>query len=406
MIITRRTALAGLGASLLTPRLGFAQAADTIRIGILRDASGPYSYLGGAGSVACAHQAAKEVSEARGLQVEFLTADHQNKPDIGVNIARQWLDQGVDALMEFNNSGVALAVLPLVVEKDRVILGNNVGSATFSGKACSANSTHWVFDTAMLARAVGTAVVDEGGDSWFFIRADYAFGKALMDDTTAVVEKKGAKVVGQVAVPLGTADFASALLQAQASGAKVVALALAGGDLLNCVKQAEEFNLAGAGQKIACLIIYISDIHSLGLKATKGIELTESFYWDLNDRSRAFTKRVIEAMSGKPPNMGQAGAYSSVRHYLNAVADLGVTAAKASGRATVARMKQNPIQDDVLTHASMRADGRVVSDVYLFEVKAPEASKSEWDVYTVKKVLSPEEAWRPMSEGGCPLVKT
>jgi branched-chain amino acid transport system substrate-binding protein len=195
-------------------------------------------------------------------------------------------------------------------------------------------------------------------------------------------------------------------LQAQASGAKVVALALAGGDLLNCVKQAEEFNLAGAGQKIACLIIYISDIHSLGLKATKGIELTESFYWDLNDRSRAFTKRVIEAMGGKPPNMGQAGAYSAVHHYLNAVADLGVVAAKASGRATVARMKQNPVQDDVLTNASMRADGRVVSDVYLFEVKAPEASKNEWDVYTVKKVLSPEEAWRPMSEGGCPLVKT
>jgi branched-chain amino acid transport system substrate-binding protein len=308
--------------------------------------------------------------------------------------------------MEFNNSGVALAVSPLVAEKDRVILGNNVGSATFSGKACTANNTHWVFDTAMLARAVGTAVVEDGGDSWFFIRADYAFGKALTDDTTAVVENKGAKVIGQVAVPLGTSDFASALLQAQASGAKVVALALAGGDLLNCVKQAEEFNLSGAGQKIACLIIYISDIHSLGLKATKGIELTESFYWDLNDRSRAFTKRVIEAMGGKPPNMGQAGAYSAVHHYLNAVADLGVVAAKASGRATVARMKQNPVQDDVLTNASMRADGRVVSDVYLFEVKAPEASKNEWDVYTVKKVLSPEEAWRPMSEGGCPLVKT
>ena len=406
MIITRRTAIAGLGASLIATRFARAQTNDTIKIGILQDASGPYSYLGGAGSIACAHQAAKEVSEARGVKVEFLTADHQNKPDIGVAIARQWLDQGVDALLEFNNSGVALAVSPLVAERDRVILGNNIGSANFSGKACTANNTHWVFDTAMLARAVGTAVVEEGGDEWFFIRADYAFGKALTDDTSAVVEKKGGKVIGQVAVPLGTADFASALLQAQASKAKVVALALAGGDLLNCLKQASEFNITGGGQKLACLILYISDIHSLGLPAVKGTELTESFYWDLNDRTRAFAKRVSEAMGGKPPNMGQAGAYSAVHHYLNAVADLGVATAKASGRATVVRMKQNPIRDDVLSNASMREDGRVVSDVYLFQVKTPEESKSEWDVYNVKKVIPPEQAWRPMSEGGCPLVKT
>ena len=406
---TRRSTLGALAGLTVLPLLGGrarAQAGAPIRIGILQDASGPYSYLGGAGSIACARQAAAEMTGRTGIPVEFLTADHQNKPDIGLSIARQWLDGGVDALLEFNNSAIALAVNSLVRDRDRVMLANNVGSATLSGRDCTPNMTHWTFDTAMLARSLGTALYEAGGDSWYFIRADYVFGKALRDDTAAIVTAKGGRVVGEVAVPLGTTDFASALLQAQSSGAKVVALALAGNDLLNCLKQAAEFGLSSGNQRVAALIIYLQDIRSLGLATARGIQLTESFYWDLNDRSRAFTRRVADATAGRPPNMGQAGAYSAVRHYLRAVADLGVPAAKASGRAAVARMKALPIDDDVLTHARIRDDGRVVSDVYLFEAKAPEESRSEWDLYRVKATLPPDQAWRPMAEGGCPLVKT
>jgi branched-chain amino acid transport system substrate-binding protein len=398
MNITRRAALTGL-AALSAPRFARAQNA-AIRIGILQDASGTYSYLGGAGSVACARQAARE----SGLNVEFVLGDHQNKPDNGLAIARQWLNEGVDAIMEFNNSAIALAANGLVREKDRVMLANNVGSAQLSGKDCTPNMTHWTFDTAMLARSVGTALSKQGGETWFFIRADYAFGKALRDDTAAIVEKRGGRVLGETAVPLGTQDFSSALLQAQSSGAQVVALALAGGDLLNCLKQAHEFGLSPK-QNVATLVIYIQDIKALGLTSAQGILLTESFYWDLNDRSRAFTKRVIEETKGIPPNMGQAGAYSAVKHYLRAVADLGVPAAKASGAAAVARMKQLPINDDILTNARIRSDGRVVSDSYLFQVKRPQDSKGDWDLYGVKEKLTPDEAWRPESEGGCPLVK-
>jgi branched-chain amino acid transport system substrate-binding protein len=405
-MVTRRTALAGLSALALTPVLGRAQTKPVIRIGILQDASGPYSYLGGAGSIACARQAIAEQAGSRGLQVEVLTADHQNKADIGAGIARQWLDQGVDALLEFNNSAIALAVNNLVRERDKVMLANNVGSAALSGKECTPNMTHWTFDTAMLAISMGNGMVEQGGDSWFFIRADYTFGRALRDDTAAVVQARGSKVVGEVAVPVGTTDFASALLQAQASKAKVVALALAGGDLLNCLKQAGEFGLGSGGQRVAALIIYLQDIKSLGLATAKGTTVTESFYWDLNDRSRAFAKRVMPNTKGIPPNMGQAGAYSAVTHYLKAVADLGAAEAKKSGRAVVARMKQLPINDDVLTNARVREDGRVVSDVYLFEVKSPEESKSEWDLYKVKRKLGPDQAWRSLSAGGCPLVKS
>jgi len=296
-MLTRRTALAGLAAAPLLPRRARAraQAAPAMRIGILQDASGTYSYLGGQGSVACARQAAAEMAGSHGIQAEFVLADHQNKTDIGLGIARQWLEQGVDPLMEFNNSAIALAVNTLVRDRDRVMLANNVGSAALSGPACTPNMTHWTFDTAMLARTVGGALSAQGGQSWFFIRADYVFGKALRDDTAAVVEAKGGRVLGEAAVPIGTTDFASALLQAQSSGANVVGLALAGGDLLNCLKQAREFGLAKSGQKVAALVIYLQDIHSLGLATAQGTQLAESFYWDLNDRSRAFTGRVLAA---------------------------------------------------------------------------------------------------------------
>jgi branched-chain amino acid transport system substrate-binding protein len=247
---------------------------------------------------------------------------------------------------------------------------------------------------------------DQGGDTWFFIRADYVFGKDLRDDTAAVVKARGGKMVGEAALPVGTTDYASALLEAQSSGAKVVALALAGSDLLNCIKQAGEFGLMRGPQKVAALIIYPQNVRALGLEVVQGTFLTESFYWNLNDHSRAFTSRVTQRTSGMPPHMGAAGAYSAVRHYLKAVASLGAVEAKKSGRATVARMKQIPVADDVLTNASIRADGRVVSDVFLFEVKHPAESHGEWDVYNLRATPGPDRAWRPMSEGGCPLVKS
>ena len=325
--------------------------------------------------------------------------------DVGLSIARQWMEQGVDALLEFNNSAIALAVNTLVRDRDRVMLANNVGSALLSGRDCTSNMTHWTFDTAMLARSVGSALSEQGGQTWFLIRADYVLGKALRDDTAAVVQAKGGKVLGEVAVPLGTTDFAFALLQAQSSGAEVVALALAGADLLNCIKQAREFGVGRGAQRVAALIIYLQDIRSLGLATAQGTQLTESFYWDLNDRTRAFTGWVLAASGGKPPNMGQAGAYSAVRHYLRAAAALTPAEAEKSGRAVVERMKAMPIEDDVLTSARVREDGRVVSDAYLFEVKRPEDSRAEWDLYSVKAKLGPDQARRPMSEGGCPLAK-
>lgn len=405
-MLTRRAALTGLATAGLVPRIGRAQSVPRIKIGILQDASGPYSYLGGQGSIACARQAVAEVAERRGLHVDILAADHQNKPDIGASIARQWIDDGVDALLEFNNSAIALAVNNLVRDRDKVMLANNVGSAVLSGAQCTPNMTHWTFDTAMLAKSLGQGMLGQGDDTWFFIRADYVFGKALRDDTAAVVEKSGGRVLGEVAVPVGNADFGSALLRAQASKAKVVALALAGSDLLNCLKQAGEFGLAEAGQKLAALVIYLQDIKSLGLPTAKGLRLTESFYWDISDRTREFARLVMPNTGGIPPNMGQAGAYSATRHYLNAVADLGVAPAKASGRAVVARMKQNPIDDGLFTNARVREDGRVVSDVYVFQVKSPEESKGAWDLYKVFAKLGPEQAWRAMADGGCPFIRS
>ncbi len=400
-MLTRRHILAGT-AALAVPARAFAQT-PTIRIGMLQDASGPYSHLGGRLSLECARQAVLELPPSAGFKVDLIAADHHNSPDTGMSIARQWMADGVDAIMEFNNSAIALAANNLIRDTDRVMLANNVGSAALSGQFCTPNMTHWTFDTSMLARVLGNALMDQGGDSWFFIRADYVFGRDLRDDTAAVVRARGGKIVGEVALPVGTTDYAGALLEAQASGAKVVALALAGSDLLNCVKQAGEFGLMQK-QKVAALIIYPQNVRALGLAAVQGTFLTESFYWNLNDRTRAFTARVTPRTSGMPPHMGAAGAYSSVRHYLKAVASLGAVAAKRSGRATVAEMKRLPVEDDVLTHASIRADGRVVSDVHLFEVKTPAESHGEWDLYNLRATLGPDRAWRPTSEGGCPLV--
>ena len=404
-MLTRRGVLAG-SAVLAAPAKVFAQARPrpVIRIGMLQDASGPYSHLGGRLSLECARQAILELGEDSDLKVELISADHRNSPDLGMSIARQWLSEGVDAIMEFNNSAIALAVNNLIRDNDRVMLANNVGSAALSGKYCTPNMTHWTFDTEMLARVLGNALCDQGGDSWFFIRADYVFGRDLRDATAAVVQARKGTVVGEAALPVGSTDYAAALLQAQASGAKVVALALAGSDLLNCIKQAGEFGLMTGGQKVAALIIYPQNVRALGLDVVRGTYLTESFYWDLNDRTRAFTARVTPRTSGMPPHMGAAGAYSAARQYLKAVASMGAAEAKVSGRVTVARMKQIPVEDDVLGQARIREDGRVVSNVYLFEVKRPAESHSEWDLYKLRATLGPDRAWRPMSEGGCPLV--
>jgi branched-chain amino acid transport system substrate-binding protein len=403
-MLTRRNMMAGTAALAAAPRAR-AQATPTIRIGMLQDASGANSILGGRLSLECARQAILDQQGTTGIKVDLIAADHRNSPDLGMSIARQWISSGVDAIMEFNNSAVALGVNTLIRDTDRVMLANNVGAAALSGKACTPNETHWTFDTAMLARVVGNALCDQGGDTWFFIRADYVFGRELRDDTAAVVRSRGGKVLGESALPLGSTDYASALLEAQSSGAKVVALALAGSDLQNCVKQAGEFGLMRGQQKVAALVMYPQYVQSLGLQAVQHTFLTESFYWDLNDRTRALTARVQPRTSGMPPHMGAAGAYSAVRHYLKAVAALGPAEAKLSGRTAVARMKQIPIEDDVLTNASIREDGRVVSDVYLFEVKTPAESKSEWDLYNLRATLGPDRGWRPLAEGGCPLVR-
>ncbi len=402
-MLTRRNIMAGTAA--LAASRTRAQTPPSMRIGMLQDASGANSILGGRLSMECARQAILDQQATTGLKVDLIAADHRNSPDLGMSIARQWISDGVDAIMEFNNSAVALGVNTLIRDSDRVMLANNVGAAALSGKACTPNETHWTFDTAMLARVVGNALCDQGGDTWFFIRADYVFGRELRDDTAAVVRSRGGKVLGEAAMPLGSTDYASALLEAQSSGAKVVALALAGTDLQNCVKQAGEFGLMRGQQKVAALVMYPQYVQAIGLAAVQRTYLTESFYWDLNERTRAFTARVLPRTSGMPPHMGAAGAYSAVRHYLKAAADLGPAQAKRSGRAAVARMKQIPIEDEVLNNASIREDGRVVSDVYLFEVKTPAESKSEWDLYNLRATLGPDRAWRSLAEGGCPLVR-
>jgi branched-chain amino acid transport system substrate-binding protein len=397
-VLTRRLLLAG--ASLLAAPAVRAQA-PLIRIGMLQDQSGANSILGGRLSLECARQA---IMDQDAVRAEIIAADHRNSPDLGMSIARQWIADGVDAIMEFNNSAVALGVNTLIRDNDRVMLANNVGAAVLSGVQCTPNETHWTFDTAMLARVVGNALCDQGGKSWFFIRADYVFGRELRDDTASVVTSRGGTVLGDIAVALGSTDYAGALLQAQSSGADVVALAIAGTDFLNCIKQAAEFGLTGGRQKVAALVMYPQYVQAVGLEAMQHTYLAESFYWDLNDRTRAFSNRVTPRTGGMKPNMGAAGAYSALRHYLKAVAALGRAEAKRSGAAVVARMKQIPIEDDVLTNARVREDGRVVSDVYLFEVKSPAESHGDWDFYNLRATLGPDRGWRPMSEGGCKLV--
>ena len=375
----------------------------SIKLGVLNDMSGVYADIAGPGSVWAAKKAVEDFgAAAKGMKVEVVGADHQNKPDVGKTIASKWLDEEkVDVILDVPTSSVGLAVNEVVREKNKVYL--NTGSATsdLTGKACSPNTIHWIYDTWMLANGTGKAIVKRGGDSWFFITADYAFGHALERDTEAVVLANGGKVLGKVKAPFPTSDFSSFMLQAQQSKAKIIGLANAGGDTINAIKTAGEFGIVQAGQNLAGLLVFITDIHSLGLKTSQGLIFTAPWYWDLNDNSRAWAKEFNEA-NKHYPSYTVAGVYSSVIHYLKAIEALG---SHADGKAVIAKMKELPTEDKLLGKGTIRADGRKIHDVYLVEVKKPEESKYPWDYYKTLATIPAEKAFRPMADGGCPLVK-
>jgi branched-chain amino acid transport system substrate-binding protein len=376
----------------------------TIKIGIMNDQSGLYADLSGQGSVWAARKAVDDFCKtAKCEKIEIVFADHQNKPDIGSNVARQWLDvDKVDVIVDVPTSSVALAVHNIVKEKNKVMLNSGAATSDLTGKACSPNTVHWTYDTWALANGTGNAIVKTGGDSWFFLTADYAFGHALERDTEAVVLKSGGKVVGKVRTPFPGQDFSSFLLQAQTSKAKIIGLANAGGDTINSIKQAAEFGIVQGGQNLAGLLVFITDVHALGLKTAQGLIFTEAWYWDLNDANRAFASEFEKANKSNKPTMVQAGVYSAVTHYLKAVHEL---KSDADGAAVVAKMKSMPTEDALFGKGEIRPDGRHIHPMYLFEVKSPAESKGPWDYYKTRATIPATEAFRPISEGGCPLVK-
>jgi len=381
-----------------------AQISDNIiKIGVLSDMSSLYTDLAGAGSVAAAKLAVEDSGiEKRGFKIEYVSADHQNKPDVGSAIARQWFDTDkVDVIVDVPNSGVALAVNQITKDKGKVFLVSGAASSDLTGKACTPNTVHWTYDTWMLANGTGTAITKSGGDTWFFITADYAFGAALERDTTAAVQKAGGKVLGAVKAPLNTQDFSSFLLQAQASKAKIVGLANAGGDTTNSIKQAAEFGIVKGGQNLAGLLVFLTDVHSLGLQTAQGLIVTNTFYWDTNDQTRAFAKRFAAVDKGIHPTMVHAGVYASVLHYLKAVEAL----KSDDGTKVVAKMKEMPTDDPLFGKGTIRADGRKIHPAYLVEVKKPSESKAPWDYYKVRSTIPADQAFRPLAEGGCSLVK-
>jgi len=375
----------------------------TVKIGVLSDMSGLYADLGGPGSVTAAKLAVEDFNPAaHGMKVEMVTGDMQNKPDVGANIARQWFDvDHVDVIVDVPNSGVAFAVNEVAREKNKAFLVSGAASSDLTGPKCSPDTIHWTYDTWMLANGTGKALVKTGGDTWFFLTSDYAFGHALERDTTAVVLANGGKVLGAVAHPLNTGDFSSFLLQAQASKAKIIGLANAGGDTINAIKQGAEFGITAGGQQFAGLLVFISDVNSLGLKTAQGLVLTATWYWDMTDGNRAFTKRWQVERPGKFPTMVQAGVYSATLHYLKAVAAL---KSAADGKAVIAKMKEMPTDDPLFGKGYVRADGRKIHPAYLFEVKKPEESKYAGDDYKLRATIPAEEAFRPMKDGNCPMV--
>jgi branched-chain amino acid transport system substrate-binding protein len=399
----RHLSLAALIAALMC---GTAQAQitdGTIKIGVMNDMSGTYSDLSGQGSVIAARMAVEDFgAAAKGLKVEIVGADHQNKPDVGSNVVRTWIDvDKVDVIVDVPTSSVALAVNEIVKEKNKVFLVSGAAASDLTGAKCSPNTVHWTYDTWALANGTGKAVVQTGGNTWFFLTADYAFGHALERDTAAVVETSGGKVVGKVRHPFPATDFSSFLLQAQASRAKIIGLANAGADTINAIKQAAEFGITRGGQNLAGLLVFITDVHAIGLPTAQGLIMTEAWYWDLNDANREFAKKFAPQFKGVHPTMVHAGVYSAVTHYLKAVEAL---KNDADGKAVVAKMKELATDDKLFGKGTVRADGRKIHPMYLFEVKKPAESKAPWDYYKVRATIPAEEAFRPVKEGGCPLV--
>jgi branched-chain amino acid transport system substrate-binding protein len=381
-----------------------AQAEDiTVKLGVLNDMSSLYADIGGQGSVVAAKMAIADFNPAaHGMKVELINADHLNKPDVGSNIARQWFDvDHVDAIVDVPTSSVALAINEVVREKNKVFLVSGAATSDLTGPKCSPNTVHWTYDTWMLANGTGKALVKSGGDTWFFLTSDYAFGHALERDTKAVVLANGGQVLGGVLHPLNTQDFSSFLLQAQASKAKIIGLANAGGDTINAIKQGAEFGIAAGGQHFAGLLVFITDVQSLGLKVAQGLVLTETFYWDMNDANRAWTKRWQVERPGKFPAMTVAGVYAATLHYLKAVAAL---KSATDGKAVVAKMKDMPTDDPLFGKGYIRADGRKIHPAYLFEVKTPEESKYPGDDYKLRATIPADEAFRPMKDDNCPMV--
>src|SRR5947209_899795 len=399
----RLSRLAIIAAALMISAAAQAQiSGDTVKIGILNDMSGLYADLGGQGSVEAARMAVADFGDnVNGKKIELISADHQNKPDVGGAIARQWYDNDkVDVIVDVPTSSVALAVQDVARERKKAFLISGAAASDLTGKACSPTGIHWTYDTVALANGTGAAVVKAGGDTWFFITADYAFGHALERDTAKVVEENGGKVVGQVRAPLNTPDFSSFLLQAQSSKAKIIGLANAGGDTINSIKQAAEFGIVVGGQKLAGLLVFVSDINSLGLPTANGLQLTEAFYWDQNDETRAWSKRFFDKMK-REPTMVQAGVYGAVMHYLAAIKATG----SDDGPTVVKQMKATPVNDFMTKNGKIREDGTLVRDMYLFEVKRPSEAKGPWDYYKQIAVIPGEEAFKLPGPNQCPLVK-
>ena len=403
MSLKKRLLLAAVTA--LAAGAAQAQISDgVIKIGVLTDQTGAYSDLAGPGSVVAARMAVEDFGAAKkGMKVQILVGDHQNKPDVGSNIARQWYDvDKVDVIVDVPTSSVVLAVNEITKEKNKVLLVSTGGTSDLTGKACNRNEVHWTYDTWALANATASAVIKRGGNTWFFLTADYAFGLALERDSEAVVTKAGGKVLGRVRHPFPTSDFSSFLLQAQASKAKIIGLANAGTDTINAIKQGAEFGIGKGGQQFVGLLVFLTDVHALGLEKAQGLLLSESFYWDLNPQTRAFSKRFAALHKGAMPTMAHAGVYASILHYLKAVEAL---KSDSDGAKVVAQMKKMPTDDPLFGKGTIRADGRKIHPMYLLQVKTPAESKSEWDVFKIVDTIPADKAFRPLNEGGCPLVK-
>lgn len=396
-------AMAGLAVTLVANPAAAQVSDDVVRMGVLTDMSSLYADINGPGAVAAANMAIEDYGgTVIGKKIELISGDVQNKPDVAVSTAGRWFDvEKVDVILGTSSSAASLATSGVAAEKNKIFIATDPLSSDITGKQCKATTVHWVHDTATLANVTGAAVVKSGGKSWFFVTADYAFGHALERDVTGVVTANGGSVVGSVRHPLNTSDFSSFLLQAQGSKAQIIGLANAGGDTINAIKQASEFGIGQGEQNLAGLLVFISDVHSIGLKLAQGLKLTDSFYWDMNDGTRAFAKRWSERMNGRMPTSIQAGYYSAITHYLNAV--------KATGTDETAKvmawMKANPTDDPLFGKGYIRKDGRKIHKMYLFEVKKPEESKGAWDYYKLVREIPGAEAFRAMDKGDCPLVK-